>query len=92
MGLTIPHFSGPDQREPGSAELPLPVLDGGHPDVLSLGGCHGQGVSDAWMERLQRGGVAVLLAMMSSLFNDITWLFGYRLCRACLQLRLPLHS
>jgi regulator of sigma E protease len=37
----------------------------------------GKGVSDAWMERLQRGGVAVLLAMMSiALFNDVTRLFG----------------
>ena len=37
----------------------------------------GRSVSDAWMERLQRGGVAVLLLMMSiALFNDLTRLFG----------------
>ena len=37
----------------------------------------GRKVSDAWMEHLQRGGVAVLLLMMSiALFNDLTRLFG----------------
>ena len=37
----------------------------------------GRGVSDAWMERLQRGGIAVLLLMMSiAMFNDISRLFG----------------
>lgn len=37
----------------------------------------GKPLSDAWMERLQRGGVAVLLLMMSiALFNDVTRLLG----------------
>ena len=57
--------------------LPLPVLDGGHLMYYLWEAVTGKGVSDAWMERLQRGGVAVLLAMMSiALFNDVTRLFG----------------
>ena len=57
--------------------LPLPVLDGGHLMYYLWEGVTGRGVSDAWMERLQRGGVAVLMLMMSiALFNDITRLFG----------------
>ncbi len=57
--------------------LPLPVLDGGHLMYYLWEGVTGRGVSDAWMERLQRGGVAILLAMMSvALFNDVTRLLG----------------
>ncbi|MDO8448028.1 MAG: RIP metalloprotease RseP [Rhodoferax sp.] len=57
--------------------LPLPVLDGGHLMYYLWEGIMGKPVPDAWMERLQRGGVAVLLVMMSiALFNDITRLFG----------------
>ena len=57
--------------------LPLPVLDGGHLMYYLWEGVTGRKVSDAWMEHLQRGGVAVLLLMMSiALFNDITRLFG----------------
>ncbi|TFZ01614.1 RIP metalloprotease RseP [Ramlibacter rhizophilus] len=57
--------------------LPLPVLDGGHLMYYLWEVVTGRGVSDAWMERLQRGGVAVLLVMMSiALFNDVTRLFG----------------
>jgi regulator of sigma E protease len=57
--------------------LPLPVLDGGHLMYYLWEAVTGKGVSDAWMERLQRGGVAVLLLMMSiALFNDVTRLFG----------------
>jgi regulator of sigma E protease len=57
--------------------LPLPVLDGGHLMYYLWEGVTGRSVSDAWMERLQRGGVAVLLVMMSiALFNDVTRLFG----------------
>jgi len=42
-----------------------------------LGGVTGRGVSEIWMDRLQRGGVAVLLAMMFvALFNDVTRLLG----------------
>ena len=57
--------------------LPLPVLDGGHLMYYLWEGVTGRGVSEAWMERLQRTGVAVLLLMMSiALFNDLTRLFG----------------
>ncbi len=57
--------------------LPLPVLDGGHLMYYLWEAVTGRGVSDAWMERLQRGGVAVLLVMMTiALFNDVTRLFG----------------
>ncbi len=57
--------------------LPLPVLDGGHLMYYLWEGITGRGVSDAWMERLQRGGVAILLGMMSvALFNDVTRLLG----------------
>lgn len=57
--------------------LPLPVLDGGHLMYYLWEFFAGAPVSDAWMERLQRGGIAVLLIMMSiAFFNDISRLFG----------------
>ncbi len=57
--------------------LPLPVLDGGYLMYYLWEGILGKAVSDSWMERLQRGGVAILLVMMSiALFNDITRLFS----------------
>jgi len=57
--------------------LPLPVLDGGHLMYYLWEGLTGRGVSDAWMERLQRGGVAVLIGLMSvALFNDVARFFG----------------
>ncbi len=57
--------------------LPLPVLDGGHLMYYLWEGVTGKSVPDAWMERLQRGGVALLMVMMSiALFNDVTRLFG----------------
>jgi regulator of sigma E protease len=57
--------------------LPLPVLDGGHLMYYLWEGVTGRSVSDVWLERLQRGGVAVLMALMSvALFNDITRLVG----------------
>ncbi len=57
--------------------LPLPVLDGGHLMYYLWEGITGKAVPDAWMERLQRGGVAVLMMMMSiAFFNDISRLLG----------------
>ena len=57
--------------------MPLPVLDGGHLMYYLWEGLTGKSVSDAWMEWLQRGGVALLLVMMSiALFNDVNRLFG----------------
>ena len=57
--------------------LPLPVLDGGHLMYYLWEALTGRSVSDAWMERLQRGGVVVLMALMSlALFNDVVRLAG----------------
>jgi regulator of sigma E protease len=57
--------------------MPLPVLDGGHLMYYLWEGLTGRGVSNEWMERLQRGGVVLLLIIMSvALFNDVTRLFG----------------
>jgi regulator of sigma E protease len=57
--------------------LPLPILDGGHLMYYLWEGITGKAVPDAWMERLQRGGVAVLMMMMSiAFFNDISRLLG----------------
>lgn len=57
--------------------LPLPVLDGGHLMYYLWEAVTGRSISDVWMERLQRGGVAVLLALMSvALFNDVARLTG----------------
>ncbi len=57
--------------------LPLPVLDGGHLMYYLWEGMTGKTISDAWLERLQRGGIAVLLMMMSiAFFNDINRLLG----------------
>jgi regulator of sigma E protease len=57
--------------------LPLPMLDGGHLMYYLFEGVTGRPVSDLWLERLQRGGVAVLLAMMSlALYNDVARLLG----------------
>lgn len=57
--------------------LPLPVLDGGHLMYYLWEGLTGRSVPEAWMDRLQRGGIAVLIAMMSiALFNDLTRLLG----------------
>ena len=74
----LPAVSGADQRQSGRAESAAAAGPRwGAPDVLSLGGVTGKSVSDVWMERLQRGGVAILLVMMSiALFNDVTRLLG----------------
>jgi regulator of sigma E protease len=57
--------------------LPLPVLDGGHLMYYLWEGVTGKPVSDVWMDRMQRVGVAFLMLMMSiALFNDVTRLFG----------------
>lgn len=57
--------------------LPLPMLDGGHLMYYLFEGLTGRPVSDLWLARLQRGGIAILLAMMSvALFNDVARLLG----------------
>jgi regulator of sigma E protease len=57
--------------------LPLPMLDGGHLMYYLFEAVTGRPVSDLWLARLQRGGFAVLLMMMSvALFNDVARLLG----------------
>ena len=57
--------------------LPLPVLDGGHLMYYLFEAVTGQPPSDAWLERLQRGGVAIMLMMTSlALYNDVARLLG----------------
>jgi regulator of sigma E protease len=57
--------------------LPLPVLDGGHLMYYLFEGVTGRPVSELWLERLQRGGVAIMLMMMSlALYNDVARLLG----------------
>jgi regulator of sigma E protease len=57
--------------------LPLPMLDGGHLMYYLFEAATGRSVSDAWLERLQRGGVAIMLVMMSlALYNDVARLLG----------------
>ncbi len=58
--------------------LPLPVLDGGHLMYYLWEGVTGKPVSEAWMERLQQGGIGILMLMMSiAMFNDISRLFAF---------------
>jgi regulator of sigma E protease len=57
--------------------LPLPMLDGGHLMYYLFEGLTGRPVSDLWLARLQRVGIAILFAMMSvALFNDVARLLG----------------
>ena len=57
--------------------LPLPVLDGGHLMYYLFEGVTGRPVSERWLERLQRGGIAIMLMMMSlALYNDFARLLG----------------
>ncbi len=57
--------------------LPLPMLDGGHLMYYLFEGVTGRPVSVLWLERLQRGGIAILLLMMSvALYNDVARLLG----------------
>jgi len=57
--------------------LPLPVLDGGHLMYYLFEAVTGRQVSELWLDRLQRGGVAIMLMMMSlALYNDMARLLG----------------
>jgi len=57
--------------------LPLPMLDGGHLMYYLFEGVTGRPVSELWLDRLQRGGVAIMLMMMSlALYNDVARLLG----------------
>jgi regulator of sigma E protease len=57
--------------------LPLPVLDGGHLMYYLYEFLRGKPLPDAWMQALQKVGLAVVLLMMSlALFNDVSRLAG----------------
>ena len=57
--------------------LPLPMLDGGHLMYYLFEAVTGRPVPDIWLERLQRGGMALLVLLMSvALFNDVARLLG----------------
>jgi regulator of sigma E protease len=57
--------------------LPVPVLDGGHLMYYLWEGVTGKPVSDAWLERLQYAGMALLFAVMSiAVFNDVVSRIG----------------
>jgi len=57
--------------------LPLPVLDGGHLMYYLFEALSGRPVSELWLQRLQQGGMAVMLLMMSlALYNDFARLLG----------------
>ncbi len=52
--------------------LPLPMLDGGHLLYYLYEACTGHPPSPTWLEAMQRGGLAILVALMVfSLFNDV---------------------
>ncbi len=52
--------------------LPLPMLDGGHLLYYLYEACTGHPPSSAWLEGMQRAGLAILVALMVfSLFNDV---------------------
>jgi regulator of sigma E protease len=53
------------------------MLDGGHLMYYLFEAVTGRPVSEQWLERLQRGGVAIMLVMMSlALYNDVARLLG----------------
>ncbi len=53
------------------------MLDGGHLMYYLFEAVTGRTVSEQWLERLQRGGVAIMLMMMSlALYNDVARLLG----------------
>jgi len=57
--------------------LPLPMLDGGHLIYYLFEGATGRPVPDGWLPWLQRGGVLILLLLMSlALSNDVVRLWG----------------
>jgi regulator of sigma E protease len=53
--------------------LPLPILDGGHLMYYLWEAFSGKPVTQPWIERLQKVGLVILLAMMSvAVVNDVT--------------------
>jgi len=57
--------------------LPVPVLDGGHLMYYLWEGLTGRPVTELWLDRFQRVGLALLAMMMvTAVFNDLTRLLG----------------
>jgi len=57
--------------------LPVPVLDGGHLMYYLWEALTGRPVSEVWLERFGRLGLALLALMMGvAVFNDLTRLLG----------------
>ncbi len=57
--------------------LPLPMLDGGHLMYHLYEYFSGRAPSDVWLERMQRAGIVLLLALMAlALGNDVMRLLG----------------
>lgn len=57
--------------------LPVPMLDGGHLMYYLWESLRGRPLSEIWMERWQRLGMAALLLLMSvALYNDVARLLG----------------
>jgi regulator of sigma E protease len=53
------------------------MLDGGHLLFFAVEALTGRPIPDAWLERLQRGGLFIILMMMSlALYNDVARLIG----------------
>jgi regulator of sigma E protease len=52
--------------------MPVPVLDGGYLMYYLFEAVTGRPVSDLWLGRLQRGGLAIVVLLMSlALYNDV---------------------
>jgi regulator of sigma E protease len=57
--------------------LPLPVLDGGHLLYYLFEAVTGRPVSELWLERLQRGGVVIMVMVtLLAFYNDLVRLLG----------------
>lgn len=57
--------------------LPIPVLDGGHLMYYLYEAVTGHEPPSIWMDRFQRGGMALLMGMMAiALFNDVARFLG----------------
>jgi regulator of sigma E protease len=57
--------------------LPIPVLDGGHLMYYLYEAITGHEPSSIWMDRFQRGGMTLLMGMMTiALFNDVARFLG----------------
>ena len=53
------------------------MLDGGHLLYYLIEGAIGRPIPDVWIARLQRGGLMVILLMMSlALYNDVARYLG----------------